>query len=155
MGCVVPRHLLVPLIDMGRKVWIGCWYFGKRPPLVKLLENPLLMAVVLTAGGRALLVVELPLFGKKPPLMAVAPAVGGKALHIVELPLFGKRPPLMAVVLAAGGRALLVAETPMLWKKPPLMAVIPAAMVKLCTLWSFYCLVRNLHRWLLYFLKVI
>lgn len=50
--------------------------FGKRPPLVKLLENPLLMAVVLTAGGRALFVVELPLFGKKPPLMAVVPVAG-------------------------------------------------------------------------------
>ena len=68
------------------------------------------MAFVLTAGGRALLVVELPLFGKKCPLMAVVPVAGGKALHIVELPLFGKRPPLMAVVRATGGRSLLVAD---------------------------------------------
>ena len=26
----VPRHLLVTLIDMGRKVWIGCWYCCAR-----------------------------------------------------------------------------------------------------------------------------
>ena len=86
--------------------------FGKRP-LVKLLENPLLMAVVLTAGGRALLVVELPLFGKKPPLMVVVLATGGIAMFVVETPMLWKKPPLMAVLLAAGGRAVVAAETPL------------------------------------------
>ena len=93
---------------------------------MKLLENPLLMAVVLTAGGSALLVVKFPLFGKKPPLMAVVLAESDIALLAMELPLFGKKPPLMAVVLAAGGIAMFVVETPMLWKKPLLMAVVLA-----------------------------
>lgn len=45
--------------------------------------------------------------------MAVVPATNGKALHVVELPLFGMKPPLMAFVLAPGGIAMFVVETPM------------------------------------------
>ena len=54
--------------------------------------------------------------------MAVVPATNGKALHVVELPLFGKKPPLMAVVLSESDIALLAMELPLFGKKPPLMA---------------------------------
>ena len=96
-------------------------------PLVKLLENPLLIAVVLTAGGRALHVVELPLFGERPPLMAVVLVAGGRALLVEETPMLWKKPPLMAVVPAANCKALHLVELPLFGKKPPLMAVVLAA----------------------------